>query len=120
MSGVSERMIRHYETIGLMPAAARQGSGYRDYDEKDVHRLRFVARARNLGFAIDDIRQLLSLWDNGDRASADVRALALSHAAALGEKVDALQAMRKELLHLADLCHGDGRPDCPILDRLSG
>lgn len=118
-SGVSQRMIRHYEKIGLIPSAARRDSGYRDYSDADVHRLRFIANARDLGFPIEEIRKLLGLWSDRDRASSEVKALAESRAADLGRKADALQAMRHALLDLATHCHGDDRPDCPILAKLS-
>jgi MerR family copper efflux transcriptional regulator len=117
-SGVSQRMIRHYEKIGLIPAAARRDSGYRDYADADVHRLRFIANARDIGFPIEEIRTLLGLWSDRDRASAEVKALAEARAAELGRKADALQAMRTALIDLAAECEGDDRPDCPILDRL--
>jgi MerR family copper efflux transcriptional regulator len=117
-SGVSERMIRHYEKIGLMPAAARRDSGYRDYDERDVHTLRFVGRARDLGFPIEEIRQLLALWQDRERSSSDVKALALARAAELRRKERELHDMRRSLEQLAASCHGDQRPQCPILDDL--
>jgi MerR family copper efflux transcriptional regulator len=117
-SGVSQRMIRHYEKIGLIPSAARRDSGYRDYGEADVHRLRFIANARDLGFPIEDIRRLLDLWNDRNRASGEVRALAERRAAELGRKAAALQAMRASLLRLAAGCEGDERPECPIIDRL--
>lgn len=113
-------MIRHYEQIGLTPAPARRQSGYRDYAANDVHRLLFVRRARDLGFAIDDIRQLLALWADRGRASKDVKRLALAHAAELRAKAEQLEAMRATLLELAANCHGDSRPDCPILAGLEG
>ena len=118
-SGVSQRMIRHYEKIGLIGAAPRRQSGYRDYSDADLHRLRFIANARDLGFPIDDIRSLLSLWSDRDRASSDVKALAELRAADLGRRADTLHAMRLALLDLATRCHGDDRPDCPILAKLS-
>jgi MerR family copper efflux transcriptional regulator len=117
-SGVSQRMIRHYEQIGLIPSAARRDSGYRDYGEADVHRLRFIANARDLGFPIEDIRRLLDLWNDRDRASGEVKALAERRAAELGRKAAALQAMRASLLRLAAGCEGGERPECPIIDRL--
>lgn len=117
-SGVSQRMIRHYELIGLIPQAARRDSGYRDYDERDLHTLRFIGRARDLGFPIEEIRQLLALWQDRSRSSADVKALALSRAADLGRKALLLEEMRRTLERLAADCHGDDRPDCPILDNL--
>ena len=117
-SGVTQRMIRHYEKIGLIPSAARRDSGYRDYSDADVHRLRFIANARDLGFPIEEIRTLLDLWSDRARASAEVKALAESRAADLGRKADALNAMRAALLDLAKSCHGNNRPECPILTHL--
>lgn len=117
-SGVSERMIRHYEKIGLVPPAPRRDSGYRDYGSDDVHRLRFIANARDLGFGIEEIGTLLSLWSDRNRASSEVKAMALARAAELGQKAQALESMRRTLVGLAERCHGDQRPDCPILDRL--
>lgn len=119
-SGISDRMIRHYEKIGLMPAAARRESGYRDYDPTDVHTLTFIGRARDLGFSVDEIRQLLELWQDRSRASHDVKALALARAGELKRKERALHDMRRSLEHLAASCHGDERPDCPILGELEG
>lgn len=119
-SGISERMIRHYEKIGLVPAAARRDSGYRDYGERDLHTLRFIGRARDLGFSIEEIRKLLELWHDRSRASADVKRLALARAAELNRKERELHEMRRSLEHLAASCHGDGRPDCPILGGLEG
>jgi Cu(I)-responsive transcriptional regulator len=118
-SGVSQRMIRHYETIGLVPAPARRESGYRDYGEADVHRLRFIANARDLGFPIEEIRTLLGLWSDQGRSSAEVKALAEARAAELGRKARALEAMQRTLTDLAHSCHGDERPECPIIDRLA-
>jgi Cu(I)-responsive transcriptional regulator len=117
-SGVSQRMIRHYESIGLIPAAARRDSGYRDYDERDVATLRFIRRARDLGFPIEEIGKLLALWQDRGRASAEVKALALSRAAELDRKARQLDDMRRSLEHLAAHCQGDSRPDCPILSEL--
>lgn len=117
-SGVSQRMIRHYEKIGLVPSAPRRDSGYRDYSEADIHRLRFIANARDLGFPIEEIRTLLGLWSDGHRSSADVKALATARAEEIGRKAAALEEMRRVLLDLAERCHGDDRPDCPILDTL--
>lgn len=117
-SGVSQRMIRHYEKIGLVPPPPRRDSGYRDYSEADVHRLRFIANARDLGFPIEEIRTLLGLWSDGARSSADVKSLATARAEELRRKAAALEEMRRALLDLAERCHGDDRPDCPILDRL--
>ena len=117
-SGVSQRMIRHYETIGLIPKAARRSSGYRDYEARDVHTLRFIRRARDLGFPIEEIGQLLALWRDRSRASADVKALASARAQELERKERELRAMRRSLEALAAACHGDDRPDCPILEDL--
>ncbi len=119
-SGVSERMIRHYESIGLIPPPARRDSGYRDYSDQDVHRLRFAANARDLGFPIEEIRELLALWSDRNRASADVKALALARAEDLGNKARKLAAMRKTLLDLASKCHGGDKPDCPIVEEIAG
>lgn len=118
-SGVSERMIRHYEKIGLVPPALRRDSGYRDYGDADVHRLLFIANARDLGFGTDEIATLLALWSNRDRASSEVKALALAHADELEHKVQALEVMRRTLLDLVSQCHGDDRPDCPIIRGLA-
>ncbi|UAJ12426.1 MerR family DNA-binding protein [Glacieibacterium megasporae] len=117
-SGVSQRMIRHYEKIDLVPAPPRRGS-YRDYSDADVHRLRFIANARDLGFPIEEIRTLLGLWSDRARSSAEVKALAQSRAAELGRKVLVLEAMRRSLSELAQTCHGDDRPDCPIIKHLA-
>lgn len=117
-AGISERMIRHYEKVGLIAAAPRRDSGYRDYDERDIHTLRFIGRARDLGFPLEEIRTLLALWHDRDRSSADVKSLALARAAELNRKARALDAMRRTLERLAESCHGDDRPDCPILDGL--
>ena len=118
-SGVSQRMIRHYEKIGLNPQAPRRTSGYRDYSPSDVHRLRFIANARDLGFPIEDIRVLLGLWSDRERSSAQVKALATARADELGRKALALEAMRRTLLDLAERCHGDERPECPIIENLA-
>ena len=111
-------MIRHYEKIGLIPPAARRDSGYRDYDHRDLHTLRFIGRARDLGFPIDEIRTLLALWRDREPPSAEVKKLALSRAAELRARVASLEDMRRTLEHLAERCHGDDRPDCPILQEL--
>jgi len=118
-SGISQRMIRHYEATGLVPKAARRASGYRDYDERDIHTLKFIRRARDLGFPINEIAQLLALWQDRSRASADVKELAIARANELKRKELEIQAMRRSLEQLALDCHGDGRPDCPILDDLA-
>lgn len=119
LSGVSQRMIRHYEVIGLTPKAARRDSGYRDYDDKDVHTLRFIRRARDLGFPIEEIGQLLALWQDRDRASADVKALATARVEELKRKELEIREMRLSLENLARNCHGDQRPDCPILEDMA-
>jgi MerR family copper efflux transcriptional regulator len=118
-SGVSQRMIRHYEKIGLIPRAPRRDSGYRDYSPADLHRLRFIANARDLGFPIEEIRILLDLWTDRSRASAEVKALATARAEELRRKAEALEAMRRALVDLAEHCHGDARPDCPIIEGLA-
>lgn len=118
-SGVSAKMIRHYESIGLIQTSSRTLAGYRQYHERDVHLLRFIRRARDLGFALEQIRQLLSLWSDPGRASADVKQLAEAHIADLDARIDALSEMRATLVTLARACHGDHRPDCPILQGLA-
>lgn len=118
-SGVSAKMIRYYESIGLIAAARRSAAGYRFYDDRDIQTLRFVRRARDLGFPVEDIFRLLELWRDGARSSADVKQLAEQHISALEEKISALQSMQRTLERLAGACHGDDRPDCPILDDLS-
>ena len=119
-SGVSTKMIRHYEAIGLIPAVGRGTSGYRLYRADDVHNLRFIGRARSLGFPITTIAELLTLWRDGGRSNADVRRVAQRHAAALRAKMAALADMAAALDHLVGACSGDGRPECPILDDLAG
>lgn len=119
-SGVSAKMIRYYESIGLVPPSARRDSGYRDYGSVDVHRLAFVRRARDLGFSIDQIRDLLRLWSDRDRSSADVKEIALEHVAALRRRARALTDMADALKHLAAACEGDDRPECPIIKGLEG
>lgn len=118
-SGVSSKMIRYYEQTGLIPKAARRDSGYRDYDDADVHRLRFIRGARDLGFTVEQIADLLALWSDRERASADVKALALGHVDALKEKQAEIAAMIATLENLANRCHGDDRPDCPIIEGLA-
>jgi len=119
-SGVSAKMIRHYEETGLLPRAGRTVAGYRIYRPADVHALRFVRRARDLGFSLAEIKALLGLWSNQRRASADVRRLARQHIDDLDERIARMQSMRQALERLVRHCHGDERPDCPILDDLSG
>ena len=117
-SGVSAKMIRYYESVGLLPAADRSDSGYRMYDANDVHRLRFVRRARDFGFAMDQIESLLALWTDRSRPSKEVKKIALAHVAELDEKINHLTEMRNTLKNLADCCRGNHRPDCPILSDL--
>jgi len=116
-SGVSAKMIRHYESTGVLVTAKRSLSGYRIYNENDVHVLRFIKRARSLGFPVTEIRKLLMLW-RGRRPSAEVKRLALGHVAELEKKIIEMQEMANTLTHLAGHCHGDERPDCPILKAL--
>jgi len=118
-TGVSAKMIRHYESVGLLPKAGRTEAGYRQYSEKDVHVLRFVARARDLGFSIPHIAALLSLWQDRRRSSSKVKALALQHIELLNAKLRELQEMKAALEHLASACHGDHRPTCPILEEIA-
>ena len=118
-SKVSAKMIRHYEAIGLIASARRTGSGYRVYSGQDVQVLQFIHRARALGFSLDQIRDLLALWQDKSRASADVRALARGHIEELNRKIAEMEAMRRTLETLAASCHGDARSDCPILDDLA-
>jgi len=120
LSGVSAKMVRHYESLGLLPRVARTDSGYRQYSEADVHTLRFIKRARDLGFSMEEIGELVGLWQNRRRASASVRRIAQKHAADLGERIAQMQAMQRTLQHLIHCCHGDERPECPILDQLAG
>lgn len=118
ISGVTPKMIRHYESLGLIPKAARTAGDYRVYTAAEVHTLRFVRRARSLGFSMDEIAGLLSLWRNQRRASSEVKRLALKHIAELDSKIEELKSVRTALADLAAHCHGDQRPDCPILDDL--
>jgi MerR family transcriptional regulator, copper efflux regulator len=118
-SGLSAKMIRHYEVIELL-RPTRRGNNYRDFSERDVAELRFIRHARELAFPLEDVRRLLALWRDRGRASAEVRRIALGHVAALEEKARSLNAMADSLRHLAQHCHGDDRPDCPILDELEG
>ena len=119
-TGVSAKMIRHYESIGLIPAADRRDSNYRDYSHHDLHRLGFIRRARALGFSIDEIRDLLRLWGDQTRSSKDVKALALGHIGELDQKIALLREMRETLGALAKACDGNHRPDCPIIESLAG
>ena len=119
LSGVSAKMVRHYEGLGLLPAVARTDSGYRQYSEADVHTLRFIKRARDLGFSMDEIGELVGLWQNRRRASASVRRIAQKHADDLAQRIAAMQEMQRTLQHLIHCCQGDERPECPILDELA-
>jgi Cu(I)-responsive transcriptional regulator len=118
-SAVSAKMIRHYEGLGLLPKVPRTESGYRQYDESTLHTLRFIRRARDLGFGLEEIERLLGLWRNRRRSSAEVKRIALEHAADLQRRIDEMRAMQRTLQQLAHCCHGDERPDCPILDDLA-
>ncbi|WII71777.1 Cu(I)-responsive transcriptional regulator [Bdellovibrio sp. 22V] len=119
ISGVNAKLIRHYESIGIIPKASRSDAGYRTYSEADVHILSFVKRARSLGFSMKEIKKLVSLWRNKSRASSEVKSLALKHVEEMEKKIFELQEMVKTLKNLSRNCHGDHRPDCPILDSLS-
>lgn len=118
-SGVSAKMIRYYESTGLIPKALRSGSGYRHYSDKEVHTLRFIRRARDLGFSVDRIAELLTLWRDRSRASADVKRMALVQVEELKRRASELESMARTLQHLAEHCHGDRRPDCPIIEDLA-
>ncbi|MGE5506373.1 MAG: Cu(I)-responsive transcriptional regulator [Actinomycetota bacterium] len=118
-SGVPAKTIRYYETVGLIPPAGRTGSGYRDYSANEVETLRFIQRARSLGFSVKDVADLLALWRDRSRASADVKAIALGHVAAIERKIAELESIRRTLLDLTCRCHGDNHPDCPILEELA-
>jgi Cu(I)-responsive transcriptional regulator len=119
LTGVSAKMIRHYESIDLIPPAGRTFANYRLYSDADLHRLRFIKRARTLGFSMKEIAQLLGLWSDPKRSSGEVKKLAQAHADELGRKIAEMQAMQRTLVDLAQRCHGDDRPDCPILDDLA-
>ena len=118
-SGVSAKMIRHYESVGLFPGTKRTESGYRQYGDKEVNTLRFIRHSRDLGFSIEQIRELLGLWQNRRRPSRQVKLLAQAHVQELERKLQDLQAMKATLEHLVHCCHGDDRPDCPILEALA-
>ena len=118
-AGVSPRMLRHYEALGLLPPVARTDSGYRQYAEADVHALRFIRRARDLGFSLAEITTLLGLWQDEARASSQVKSIAQAHIDDLNQRIADMQAMQRSLQSLVQCCHGDDRPDCPILDNLA-
>ena len=118
-SGLSPRMIRHYEKIGLLPAPPRSEGGYRQYGDSDLHTLGFIQRARRLGFSMEQIARLLQLWQDRSRSSAEVKALAGEHLKELEARIADLQAMHASLAQLADCCQGDHRPDCPIINSLA-
>jgi len=118
-AGLSARMVRHYESLGLLPHVGRTGSGYRQYTEAEVHALRFIGRARSLGFSMEEIRELMGLWQDQARASSQVKRIAQAHIDDLGTRIAAMQAMQRTLQSLVQCCHGDQRPECPILDDLA-
>lgn len=119
-SDVSAKTIRYYESINLIPKAARGENGYRDYSDNDVEILRFIKRSRNLGFSVDDVSGLLGLWADKKRASSDVKAVALKHIVDVETRIQELESIRDTLKKLTECCHGDDRPDCPILEGLAG
>ncbi len=120
LSGVSAKMLRHYESLGLLAGVARTDSGYRQYSEADVRSLQFIKRSRDLGFSMAEISELVSLWHNRRRASASVKRIAQKHVEDLAQRIGAMQAMQRTLSNLMHHCQGDERPDCPILDDLAG
>lgn len=120
LSGVSAKMLRHYESLGLLAGVARTDSGYRQYSEADVRSLQFIKRSRDLGFSMAEIAELVSLWHNRRRASRSVKRIAQEHVEDLARRIEAMQAMKRTLSTLVQHCHGDERPDCPILDDLCG
>ena len=118
-SGVSAKMVRYYESLGLLPKVARTQAGYRQYGEREVHTLRFIKHSRQLGFGMPEVAELLKLWQNRKRSSADVKRIALAHVADLDRRMRELAEMKHTLERLAQCCQGDSRPDCPILDELA-
>ena len=120
LSNVSSKMVRHYESLGLLPEVARTDNGYRQYAEADVRTLQFIRRGRDLGFSMAEIAELVDLWHNRKRASASVKRIAQKHVDELTQRIEAMQAMQRTLGALLTSCHGDDRPDCPILDDLAG
>ena len=119
-SGVSAKMIRYYEEVGLITPPARNANGYRSYENSNIHELKFIRRARDLGFTVEQIAELMQLWRDRSRASADVKRIALEHVGVLEAKMREIEEMANTLRHLASNCHGDGRPDCPIIESLAG
>ena len=119
-AGISARMVRHYESLGLLAAVARTDSGYRQYTEADVHTLHFIRRSRDLGFSMEEIAELLALWHDRSRASSQVKRIAQAHIDDLSQRIAAMQAMQRSLKTLVSCCKGNERPDCPILDDLAG
>ena len=119
-SAVSAKMIRHYEALGLLPKVPRTEAGYRQYDDASVHALRFIRRARDMGFSMEQVAELVSLWHNRRRTSATVKRIAQNHLDELDQRIAAMQGMRQTLSHLVHCCQGDQRPDCPILEDLAG
>jgi Cu(I)-responsive transcriptional regulator len=119
LSGISAKMVRHYESLGLLPRVARTDSGYRQYSEADVHTLQFIKRSRDLGFSMAEIGELMTLWQNRRRTSASVKRIAQKHVDELAVRIEAMQSMQRTLRQLLHHCHGDERPDCPILDDLA-
>jgi MerR family copper efflux transcriptional regulator len=119
LSGISAKMVRHYESLGLLPRVARSDSGYRQYTEADIHTLRFIKRSRDLGFSMAEIGELVTLWQNRRRTSASVKRIAQKHVDELAKRIAAMQAMQRTLHQLLHHCRGDERPDCPILEDLA-
>jgi MerR family copper efflux transcriptional regulator len=119
MTGVSAKMVRHYESLGLLPRITRTDSGYRQYSEADVHTLHFIKRSRDLGFSMAEIAELVALWQNRRRTSASVKRIAQQHLDELAQRIEAMQSMQRSLHKLLHHCHGDERPECPILDDLA-
>ena len=119
-SGISPKMLRHYESLGLLPQVGRTDSGYRQYRADDVNTLRFIKRSRDLGFSMAEIAELVSLWQDSSRASAQVKHIAQRHVDELSQRIVAMQDMQRSLQRLLNTCHGDARPECPILDGLAG
>ncbi|MBI2746879.1 MAG: Cu(I)-responsive transcriptional regulator [Burkholderiales bacterium] len=119
LSGISAKMVRHYESLGLLPRVARTDSGYRKYSEADVRTLQFIKRSRDLGFSMAEIAELVTLWQNRRRTSASVKRIAQKHVDELATRIEAMQSMQRTLRQLLHHCHGDERPDCPILDDLA-